>query len=857
MAHKTPHPVRDHAPETPLERARRTLDSIPARLVLSFLIIVSVVPLHELLVPTGILGWIGDPSQVAFSSALDMVFFAVFAPEFLLRAAIFVQQQRKERNRAREGVLLALDLVAVLSFLPLRVFLEMDLGYVRLLRLSRMVLLAGYWGGMVSDLWQIITGRERRYQVIFVLLTGLMLSFAGAVVLYWIAPEDRPGSFMDTLWWAFRQVQDPGNLVQEPAGLLILSISVFLTLAGLLLFSFVIGIGTTAIEELLQRSRTQPLGMRDHSVILGLGPHSHFLVEEFAEIYHKNRRELRSAVLGPQRLRPAALQGLRTAAIRYRQGDPLQVEHLERVDVARAKRIIVLGTDPHAADAGVIATILATRNCNPTADLYPDLEHEANLMAARSAGGPRTHVVGSGSFVGDYIAQNVIYPGIYRLHRQTLTSAGCEIYTYVFDKWELRSVQERTGDEPVDALSLHARAHLEHGVTLLGWFVTDDEVTPCEVEDLEVVLHPTTPTGPAYAIDEQGRVRWSKVRGVFGIARGFESLVQFGKAVVRAPLEERIVDAAPSFDHLELSLPAGPAHRVVVCGYSARVPRVVTELIAFYGPIEVRVLARNLDDLAALRQDITAAIARRFPERDAAVEDSAGGFEFRLPIDGGTARILLLPVAWTNATRLVQDPAVGIEETDVLLFLPGGGYATSFDGQVALECLQLSHLVAAGRVKLKPQFRVVGMIEDPEKGDLLEQRLDDMAGEHREERFTIVASERVRHHFIVQNVFVRGLNAVFLRLFEAGGTDVGRLLPSARGGGALTGDFAPWDLARHMVTGRRLVLIGVELNETDGSGCRSVVLDPRAFTPDHRLAWDEIRALYVLGDGRAILRTSE
>ena len=72
--------------------------------------------------------------------------------------------------------------------------------------------------------------------------------------------------------------------------------SLALTFAGLLLLSFVIGIGTGAIEELMQKSRLKPLGLRHHTVVLGLGENTHFLLAEFAELYAKNRRRFRAAV---------------------------------------------------------------------------------------------------------------------------------------------------------------------------------------------------------------------------------------------------------------------------------------------------------------------------------------------------------------------------------------------------------------------------------------------------------------------------------------------------------------------------------------------------------------------------------
>ena len=46
----------------------------------------------------------------------------------------------------------------------------------------------------------------------------------------------------------------------------LVAISLILTFTGLLLFSFLIGIGTTIVGELVERSRSQRVGMHDHTV---------------------------------------------------------------------------------------------------------------------------------------------------------------------------------------------------------------------------------------------------------------------------------------------------------------------------------------------------------------------------------------------------------------------------------------------------------------------------------------------------------------------------------------------------------------------------------------------------------------
>ena len=134
-------------------------------------------------------------------------------------------------------------------------------------------------------------------------------------------------------------------------------------------------------------------------------------------------------MLGSSPRPPAYLHDPLLRSFQYRCGDPVNVADLDRVNVRQAKRVLILGTDARYPDRGVISAILATRERNPDVDLYPDVEHERNFRAVWAAGGPRTHLVGSGSFLGFYIVQNVVYPGAYRVYLRWTSSPSRALQT--------------------------------------------------------------------------------------------------------------------------------------------------------------------------------------------------------------------------------------------------------------------------------------------------------------------------------------------------------------------------------------------------------------------------------------------
>ena len=792
---------------------------------------------------------------------LDLSFLLLFAPEFVLRASVYARSFRSGRAGAWEPVLLVADLLALVSFLPVG-WMFQEAGYFRLFRLTRMLLLLGYWGDMVVDLWRILTGKERRAPVVFLLLLGLVLSFAGAVVLTEFAPlhdYDEDGGvdredarFRHVLWWSFRQVQDPGNLAVQPAGLVLVSVSLGLTFAGLLLFTFLIGLSTGAMDELLRRARNRPVGLRGHTVILGLGPYSFYLLEELAEIYRKNARVLRVAVLGPGEGAPAYFHQKRLASFRYRGGDPARVADLDRVDVAAARRVLVTGPGGDSPDAGVISAILATRTRTRSAALFPDLDHERNLLAAGSAGGPGTFTIGSGPFLGYYVAQNVIYPGVYRAYRQLLTTAGCEIYTYLFDPAERRAVEARSALDPA---LMFAAASLRHRVTLVGCFVEPGDGTQSET----VLLNPMDAAVRARhsgVFDASGRLRAAAVRGVVGICARWQDLRAAAREVVRGGALGEPARNAPGFEDLRLELPAGRAGKVLICGSSPRVPRVICELVLFFGTIDVTVLVRDTANVAPLEDDIQAAFEGHLagvPRRGShwLLDESEGCRVMRVTGEDGEATVRVLHGDWSEAGRILRHPAADLSGADAVLFLPRDPGDVS-DGLVALDCLRLSQFGATGLVHFRPGLRVLGLFRDPAKSDLLESRLDEMAGPGAEARFTVVSSERIRHHFLVQHLFVRGLGSVFREIVGASGQHICRLVPRGPGGGPPAGDFDPWALAGHLLAGRSLVPLGLE--RAGASGRPEVALDPGELAPGRRIAWSSVRAIYVLGNGRALAR---
>src|SRR5690606_29446108 len=92
------------------------------------------------------------------------------------------------------------------------------------------------------------------------------MAFAGAIVLSHLGASgvdfDENGvvdgsdeRFLTRLWWSFRQIQDPGNMLAAPDQAVGVLVSLALTLFGLFLVSFLIGLGADIVRELVELNR--------------------------------------------------------------------------------------------------------------------------------------------------------------------------------------------------------------------------------------------------------------------------------------------------------------------------------------------------------------------------------------------------------------------------------------------------------------------------------------------------------------------------------------------------------------------------------------------------------------------------
>ncbi len=454
-------------------------------------------------------------------ASLRPLFLVGFGVEIAIRIALLSTGRTK--GSRLEWAFLAIDIAAFVSFLPFEWWLSPGArDLIRLLRLVRLLALLRFARALAADVYQVITRREQLQQFGLVTGTVVALAFVSSIVLMQLAVPysydgasgpGAPQGFLDELWWAFRQLEDGGNIVQNlHAHPLLIVISLTLTTTGVFIISYLIGIGTNIVDLVVRAERRRPVGYRRHSLVVGSIGQSELLVREFVRIYEKNRgiRHIRfrrvwdwvtgrapapgrfilprMALLGPDAEPPAFLYDRGMRWIVYRQGEGGDVDALEVAAAGHAKRAILLARREagHDADAITVASLGAFRAVNRTAHAFVEVLDSDNEDLVRMVGGEGTFPLDVPRFLGLFLCHHLIVPRIEEVFDDLLTAKGCEFYTHIYvDREETESLAAMAGQ----TLSFEqmARAALaNHGIVLAGVFLGDDSVGRIEADLIPV-----------------------------------------------------------------------------------------------------------------------------------------------------------------------------------------------------------------------------------------------------------------------------------------------------------------------------------------------------------------------------------
>src|SRR5215217_6992511 len=231
----------------------------------------------------------------------------------------------------------------------------------------------------------------------------------------------------------------PGNVGGDEGSWPFLLSMLTVTVAGILVFSALIGVISAGIDNKLDELRKGRSFVveRGHTIILGWSPEIFSVIAELVVANESGEREC-IAVLAEKdkvemedeiRERVGKTKNTRVVC---RTGSPIDIDDVEIVNPHEAKSIIVLSPEGEGADSQVIKTLLAlTNNPNRRKDPYhivSRIREPENLGVARMVGRSEAELVPVDDFIARITAQTCRQSGLSVVYTDLLDFGGDEIY---------------------------------------------------------------------------------------------------------------------------------------------------------------------------------------------------------------------------------------------------------------------------------------------------------------------------------------------------------------------------------------------------------------------------------------------
>lgn len=426
------------------------------------------------------------------------------------------------------------------------------------------------------------------------LIIGAMSLVCGLIVAGLDNDFEHAGS---AIWWAFLRLTDPGYLGDD-VGLGRRIVSTFLTVAGYVLFmGALVAILTQWLNQAMRdlEAGYTPIVQADHVLVVGSTTRTATIVAEMLTMagrvqrflaLHETKRINLVVLLDEltadtrQDLRERVGSVWREGRVVLRSGTPLRIEHLQRVDFLRASAILLPAEDleesESESDTRTIKTLISMSRYS---DMRPaelplvvtEVFDARKIQVARRAYRGPVEVVASDQLVARLLALCILHPGMSLVLSELLMyGEGNEVH--VHDPGELR------------------------GMTVAA-------ARQCFSSGIFLGLVKRASDGFRSRLSPHDDIQISDEHALIVLARSHE-------------------DAAPgevvAWPDVTVAEPEGadePApHRILVLGWSDRVPDLVAELTAHKEPMTITVLSSvptaererifEYNDLAGVAQNL-------------------------------------------------------------------------------------------------------------------------------------------------------------------------------------------------------------------------------------------------------------
>ncbi|MEN9894769.1 MAG: hypothetical protein RIR97_621, partial [Pseudomonadota bacterium] len=270
--------------------------------------------------------------------------------------------------------------------------------------------------------------------LLIIIVAGSVLSLTG------IAPEGSEQlGFFEASWESLMRTFDAGTMGADQ-GWSFRGISLLVTLAGIFVFSALIGVLSTGITDKLdelRKGRSRVLE-QDQTIILNWSPSIFDIISEL--VIANSSRNKPSIVIMAAKDKvemedeiKAKVSDLKNTRVICRSGDPTDLYDLEIVNPQTCRSVIVLSPEGDDPDSQVIKSVLALVN-DPNRRKAPyqiavEIRDGANVDVARAVGGDEMQLVLADDLISRIVVHSSRQSGLSGVYSELLDFDGCEIYT--------------------------------------------------------------------------------------------------------------------------------------------------------------------------------------------------------------------------------------------------------------------------------------------------------------------------------------------------------------------------------------------------------------------------------------------
>jgi len=272
-------------------------------------------------------------------------------------------------------------------------------------------------------------------------LFALTLAIIGivTVVMFALGLQQEGDDWAKVLWNNLMRSMDAGTVAGDTGSWPYLLTMLFVTLAGIFVFSTLIGIlsnGISAKFESLRKGRSLVVE-QDHTVILGWSEQIFAVVSELCAA-NENKKRACVAILADKdkvemedELRERIVRKGRTEIV-CRSGSPIDPTDIRVVNPECARSVVILAPETDDPDASVIKTLLALTNSPDRKEgayhIVAEIHENKNFEVAEMVAKDEVEVVLTGDLTARIAAQTCRQSGLSIIYTELFDFGGDEIY---------------------------------------------------------------------------------------------------------------------------------------------------------------------------------------------------------------------------------------------------------------------------------------------------------------------------------------------------------------------------------------------------------------------------------------------